>query len=80
MERSDIVSALEAAAHAHHEFESVALNGVRDELWAGFYAAFVLGRLGDFMEPSALAQTLETVVGEPWAEAAAGTVLKRLDR
>jgi hypothetical protein len=27
---------------------------VRDELWAGFYAAFVLGRLGDFTAASGL--------------------------
>ncbi|HEX2153255.1 MAG TPA: hypothetical protein VHL52_04695 [Acidimicrobiia bacterium] len=75
MERDALVDALEAAASAHHEYETVALGGQRDEIWAGFYAAYVLGRLGDFMKPSELAATLEAVDGEPWAEAAADAVL-----
>ena len=45
---SDLAEVLSAAGSTHHEYEQTALNGVRDELWAGFYAAFVLGRLGDF--------------------------------
>ena len=45
---SDLAAVLSAAGSAHHEYEQTALKGVRDELWAGFYAAFVLGRLGDF--------------------------------
>ena len=39
---SAIAEALSAAGSAHHEYEQTALKGVRDELWAGFYAAFVL--------------------------------------
>lgn len=78
MDRSDLVSALEAAAAAHHEFEEMALGGERDELWAGFYAAYVLGRLGDFMTPTALARLLEAVDGEPWAEAAADDIIDDL--
>lgn len=75
MRRADLVEALQAAGRAHHEFESVALGGERDELWAGFYAAYVLGRLGDFAAPSALATRIEAVDGEPWAEAAADAIL-----
>ena len=75
MRRADLVEALQAAGRAHHEFESVALGGERDELWAGFYAAYVLGRLGDFAGPSALAARIEGVDGEPWAEAAADAIL-----
>lgn len=75
MDADQIRAALKAASSAHHEFETVALGGVRDELWAGFYAAYVLGRLGDFMEPSALASLLEEVEGEDWFEAATGAVV-----
>ena len=42
---SDLAEALSAAGAAHHEYEQTALKGVRDELWAGVYAAFVLGPL-----------------------------------
>jgi len=63
---------LEAAAAAHHEYQSVALNGEFDKQWPAFYAAYVLGRLGDFMEPSALAASLEAVKSkDDWAGAAA---------
>jgi hypothetical protein len=39
---SDLAEVLSAAGSTHHEYEQTAL-GVRDELWAGFYAAFALG-------------------------------------
>lgn len=78
MQRDTLIAALDAAASAHHEFEQVALTGVRDELWAGFYAAYVLGRLGDFLPPSELAALLEEVDGRPWSEAAADAVLARV--
>jgi hypothetical protein len=58
---SDLAEVLSAAGSAHHEYEQTALKGVRDELWAGFYAAFVLGRLGDFTAASRLAALLEAV-------------------
>ena len=41
---SALAEALSAAGSAQHEYEQTALKGVRDGLWAGFYAAFVLGR------------------------------------
>lgn len=78
MDRAELISALEAAAAAHHEYEEMALGGERDELWAGFYAAYVLGRLGDFMTPTALARVLEAVDGDPWAGAAADDVIVEL--
>lgn len=56
----------------------MALGGERDELWAGFYAAYVLGRLGDFITPTALAQILEAVDGDPWADAAADEIIVEL--
>lgn len=79
MQRDELITALDAAAAAHHEFEEVALDGRRDELWAGFYAAYALGRLGDFLAPSTLAGILESTSGEPWSEAAADEVLARME-
>lgn len=78
MQRDELIAALASAGTAHHEFEKHALHGERDELWAGFYAAYVLGRLGDFLPPSTLAEILESVSGQPWEEAAADRVLSRL--
>lgn len=48
--QEDLERALSAAGAAHHDYEQKTLNGVRDELWPGFYAAYVLGRLGDFAD------------------------------
>jgi hypothetical protein len=48
-------------------------------LWAGFYAAFVLGRLGEFAAASRLAGLLEEVDdAADWPEAAALHVLLKL--
>ena len=77
--RSALAQALSAASSAHHEYERTALKGVRDDLWAGFYAAFVLGRLGDFAAASRLAALLEEVdAPSNWSEAAAEHVLTQL--
>ena len=76
---SAIAEALSAAGSAHHEYEQTALKGVRDELWAGFYAAFVLGRLGDFTAASRLAALLEEVdAPSNWSQAAAQHVATTL--
>jgi hypothetical protein len=75
MDRTELIEALRAAGAAHHEYEEMALAGQRDEMWAGFYAAYVLGRLGDFMAPTALTRVLESVEGDPWAEAAADDIV-----
>ena len=48
--------ALAAAGKAHHDYETNILGGVRDEQWPGWYAAYVLGRLGDFTSPSQLSE------------------------
>lgn len=76
-ETSAIATALDAAAEAHHAYEKERLNGETDEQWAGFYAAFVLGRLGPFMPISHLTQCLETVTSEQdWSAAAARKVMQ----
>lgn len=36
---------LAAAGSAHHDYESNFLSGTRDKQWAGWYSAYVLGRL-----------------------------------
>jgi len=56
--------ALRDASKSHHNYEENALDGVRDENWSGWYAAYVLGRLGDFTSPSELSRLLESVSGD----------------
>lgn len=70
---SDIAAALERAAGLHHEYERKYLKGKRDNLWSGFYAAYVLGRCGEFISAEELARHIESVpVSDNWnAEAAA---------
>lgn len=75
----DLKEALAAAGRAHHDFESRYLGGVRDEAWSGWYAAYALGRLGDFALPTDLARWLEAApTGGDWAGGAARAVLARL--
>ena len=77
--RDNLTKALGHAGSAHHDYEQNTLGGKRDEQWSGFYAAFVLGRVGDFAAPSALSQWLEEApAGENWAVSAANYVLSHL--
>ena len=76
---SELAAALKAAGSAHHEYEQTVLNGVFDEQWPMFYAAFVLGRIGEFTTPSALTYWLEEVPTDGvWADVAAKHVINRL--
>ena len=76
---NELATALTAAGSAHHEYETEFLGGVRDEQWAAFYAAFVLGRLGDFALPSALTRWFEEApAGEDWSTSTAEYVLEQL--
>lgn len=73
-------AALIEAGRAHHDFETVYLNGVRDEQWAGWYAAHVHGKLGNFMAPSKLATVLEqTNADVDWVDTATKNLLDALD-
>jgi hypothetical protein len=75
----ELSEALSAAGSAHHEYEQTVLHGVRHEEWALFYAAYVLGRLGDFVQPSILTRLLaEAPLTENWAESAAAHVLMEI--
>lgn len=72
---AELTSALQAAGSAHHEYEQTTLKGVYDEQWPMFYAAYVLGRLGDFTKPSLLTQWLEDAPTDgDWADSAANYV------
>lgn len=74
-----LADALRDAGSAHHDYETGYLGGVRDEGWPGWYAAFVIGRLGDFATPTDLATWLEEADGgEDWAESAAEYVEEQL--
>jgi len=76
---ADLAQALAAAANSHHDYEQNALKGVRDAQWSGYYAAYALGRVGDFTTPTELAALLESATGDgDWATAAAGHVLANL--
>lgn len=61
----------------HGEFQENYLNGERDAMWAGWYAGYLLGRLGNFTTPTALTRVLmETEKLQPWADSAAEHLLK----
>ncbi|HSG30232.1 MAG TPA: hypothetical protein VLB82_01675 [Thermodesulfobacteriota bacterium] len=77
--KDDLEKALSSAGSAHHDYEVNTLNGVRDEMWPGFYAAYVLGRLGDFAPASVLNSLLESAPSnENWAASTAEYVIKEL--
>ncbi len=77
--RDQLREALSAAAGAHHDYEQFELGGQHDARWSGFYAAYVLGRLGDFASPSTLAGWLEAAPeADDWAGQAAAFVLSKL--
>jgi len=75
----DLTEALSAAGSAHHDYESNFLQGARDEHWSGWYAAYVLGRLGDFTTPTTLAGWLSEVSGDGnWSKNAANHVVSKI--
>ena len=77
----ELAEALKAAGAAHHEYEETVLKGVRHEEWAAFYAAYVLGRLGDFAQPSNMTKWLtEAPLTQNWAESAAAHILSVIGR
>ena len=75
--RDELASALTEAGATHHDYEQITLGGKRDEMWPGFYAAFVLGRLGNFVAASALSAWLaEAPASGYWATSTADYVLE----
>ena len=78
--RSELSQLLAEVWASHGEFQRVYLEGVRDDLWAGWYAAYMIGRLGPIMPPSRLALLLESVDAplDDWTDAAAAALLAAL--
>ena len=69
-----------SAGNAHHDYEKNFLSGKPDEHWAGWYAAHVLGRLGDFTTSTSLRRWLQEVSGEgDWSVLAARHVLSMVN-
>ena len=78
--QEQLAQALSEAGSAHHDYESDYLKGVRDEQWPGFYAAFALGRVGQFTSTTELTRWLEEAPGgDDWARSAAEYVLSKMD-
>ncbi len=74
-----LLAALKDAGHAHHNYETHYLKGEHDKFWAGWYAAFVLGRLGDFTTPTDLTLWLESVPSEnDWFDDAVNYIKQQL--
>ncbi len=72
-----LITTLKAASTAHHDYESNALQGTPDERWAGWYAAYVLGRLGDFTTPTTLTGLLtKAPSSDNWATSTAKYLMK----
>jgi len=72
-------NALSAAGESHHDYELNKLSGVRDENWAGWYSAYVLGRLGDFVSPTTLTNWLEEAPNDGnWSALTSKYVLSKL--
>ena len=77
--QDEFAQALAAAGNAHHDYEQNFLGGERDEQWPGFYAAYALGRLGNFVAPSSLSGWLQEVpAGDDWPKTTAAYVLQRM--
>ena len=78
-EKSHLERTLAEAWTTHSEYQRNFLKGERDEVWAGWYAGFILGRLGHFTTPTILTRLLEaTEHKENWAAAAAVYILGAL--
>jgi len=77
--QDELAQTFTAAGDAHHDYEQLSLRGERDERRPGFYAAYALGRLGDFVAPSMLNTWLEEAPAEDnRLTSAAAYVVKRM--
>ena len=78
LSKAALEQALKDASTSHHNYEENVLGGVRDERWSGWYAAYVLGRLGDFTSPSELSRLLESVSGDgDWYSIVSAMIYKK---
>jgi len=73
-----LVKVLQAASAAHHDFEANALQGKYDDQWPGWYAAYIVGRLGDFVTPTILAGWLSVAPeSDDWPRSTADHIGKQ---
>jgi hypothetical protein len=78
--KKEILRTLAAAARTHHEFQENSLNGIRHEGWAWWYAAYILGRLGEFTTPTLLTKWLEEIDdAKNWFKAATEHISLNID-
>ncbi|MDZ7845168.1 MAG: hypothetical protein U5K99_10260 [Anaerolineales bacterium] len=79
--RKQLELALGQAAEAHHQYQIDYLDGVHDQAWAGWYAAYLLGQLGGFTDPAQLTRWLEAVeADENWIVQAAKFILQQINQ
>lgn len=80
-DKETLIRALDQASNLHHDFEEDYLDGERDPQWAGWLAAFLLGRLGTFLHPALLTRWMETVrSGDQWTTRAGNFIFSELER
>jgi len=79
MKEEKLIQTLKEAADAHHEYEDGALKGQLDTQALGWYAGFVVGRLGDFATPSALTEWFHETRVRGKFDIAAKNVLAHLE-
>lgn len=80
-DKETLMKALEDAADHHHEFEQEYFQGERDQQWAGWYVAYLLGKLGPFVSPALLTRWLETVPSaDDWVTKAGSFIFSELER
>ncbi len=78
--RDKLIVALNNAGKAHHHYQQEALRGIHDQQWPPFYAAYTLGRLGDFTTATSLSKWLgEAPAAENWSESTADFVLEQMN-
>jgi len=78
--KQQLQETLLAAGKSHHEFQENFLEGVWHKQWYIWYAAFVLGRLGNFTTPTLLTQwIMEISDKEKWFKKTAEHILNKLD-
>lgn len=85
MNKENLIKILSNAGTAHGDYETYILNGVYDQDWAPWYAAFIVGALGlDVIKPTQLTQLLtsaykahqEQAKDSDWVEFYADYILK----
>lgn len=85
MEKEKLKDQIKEASEKHHDYETNYLEGQRDKNWAGWYAAFILGRLNEVrnkVTPTRLTTLFEEAAkrfsGENWAEKYADYFIEKI--